>query len=167
MSINAINSGSYAPTGATPRATVVKNYFDKLNDKFSRLNLKEGRYRSITPSILETETKPYVFIDPELLFSAAKDEELSDQLYDKLKDVSQWQKALEEKFDVQGRKLTESGFTIDKKGNIIARGKAKINDKEGSFSVTLGNVKEKFVDITARLTNRFEVQAFQLLNLTA
>lgn len=147
------------------REKAANEYFDKLNEKFAKLKIKQGKYRVQPPSILETEAKVNVFMDKELLFEASQEEDLGNLLWDKTGKLADLQKLLEEKFSAPGQKLTESGFVVDKKGNIYCRGKAEIDGKEGSFHVKICNVKEKYVDMAHRLSSQFDIQALGVLNL--
>lgn len=167
MTISPLSGGfsQSKPMSRMLREKAANEFFEKLNDKFAKLNLKQGKYRVTPPSILETQATVNVFIDQELLFEASQDEDFGDLLWDKTGKLADLQKVLEEKFALPNQKLTESGFVVDKKGNIFCRGKAEIDGKEGSFTVKICNVKDKYVDMASRLSSQFDVQALGVLNL--
>lgn len=165
MTVSSVSSGFSASAGRPSRDILVRNCFSRLSEKFTRITLKEGRYR--TPGQTSSAPKPSVFISCDLLLEAAQDSKVEQLLQDKLNKIPDLQKVLEEKFSVHGRKLLESGFVVDKKGNLICKGRGEVDGKEESFSVTVGKISEKFADFGSRLSSRFEVQAFRLLNLYA
>ncbi len=165
MTVSSLSGGLDASAVRPSRDLLVRDCFSRLNEKFTRITLKEGRYR--TPGQTSAAPKPNVFISSDLLFEAAQDSKVEQMLQDKLGKIPDLQKVLEEKFSVHGRKLLESGFEVDKKGNLICKGRGKVDGREESFSVTVGKISEKFADFSSRLSSRFEVQAFRLLNLYA
>lgn len=168
MSIS-ISSSTGGNSGASitrlQREQGTEKYFAKLNDKYKRLSLHQGKYRTFPEDAYASEPPVNVFMDSEVLFTASQDEKYGNLLHQKTGKFADLQKSLEEKFLSPDRKLLESGFVVDKKGDIYCRGKGEIDGKESDFNVKICNVKDKYVDMNQRFSLQFEVQSFHLLNI--
>ncbi|MDR2909082.1 MAG: hypothetical protein LBU86_04290 [Oscillospiraceae bacterium] len=144
-------------------------YFGAVNAKFSRLRIKMDDYKSpkqlSLPPPAALDSKTDVLIADEVMIGAGSDEAMATRLEKRLKELPAVSDAIVGRFDEDSSLVLRTvGFSIDKKGEMVARGAYR---KDGGkddlhFKVRLGNLSEKTVTLMSRFEREFDKQAFGL-----